>query len=72
MDTKVRLSEIVSAVVDALGRDRDAPEAARARELTARAGWRWPWTSWEDLLDRIADERYPEPGLRDVIDDYTD
>ena len=69
---KVRLSEIVGAVVDAIGHPFDAPEAARARDLTTRAGWRWQWVSWDDLLERIGDDRFPEPGLRDVVDDYQD
>jgi hypothetical protein len=70
VERKPRLSEIVAAVVDAIGHGREAPEAARARDLTARAGWRWQWVSWDDLLERIGDERYPEPGLRNVTDDY--
>ena len=69
---KVRLSEIVSAVTDAFGHPWVAPQAARARELVARAGWRWAFVSWEDLLERIGDDRYPEPGLSNVIDDYED
>ena len=67
---KVRLSEIVAAVVDAIGHEWDAPQAAGAREKTAQAGWRWSFTSWDDLLERIGNERYPEPGLRNVVDDY--
>ncbi len=72
MEQKVRLSEIVAAATDAIGRGYRDPEAARARELTARAGWRWAFTSWEDLIERIAEGRFPEPGLRDVMDDYGD
>jgi hypothetical protein len=67
---KVRLSEIVAAVVDAIGLEWDAPQAAAAREKTAAAGWKWTFISWDDLLQRIGDERYPEPGLRNVVDDY--
>ena len=70
MDEKVLLSEIVAALADALGSSWEAPEAARARELIARAGWRWQWISWEDLLERIGDGNYPEPGLERVVDDY--
>lgn len=71
-EQKIRLSEIVAALVDALDHGRDAPEAARARELTSRAGWRWEWVSWEDLLERIGNEDYPDPGLRNVVDDYSE
>ena len=57
MDRKIRLSEIVSAVTAAFGRELTAPEAARAREAIARAGWVGGDTSWEELLDQIGDER---------------
>ena len=67
---KVRLSEIIAAAADAIGRGYWDPGAARARELTSRAGWKWAFTSWEDLIERIAEEKFPEPGLRNVIDDY--
>jgi len=70
VEAKVRLSEIVAAVTDALGCDWDAPEAARARELLARAGWQWRPGSFEDLLERIGDGDYPPPGLKRVVDDY--
>lgn len=72
MAEKILLSEIVAAVVDALDCDRDAPEAARARELTAQAGWGWEWVSWMDLLERIGRRDLPEPGLRNVLDDYSE
>jgi hypothetical protein len=70
MDRRIRLSEIVAAVTDAFGHGLTAPEAARAREAIARAGWVGGYTSWEELLELIGDEKYPAPGLRHVIDDY--
>ena len=72
MEANVRLSEIVAAATDAIGSDFHDPGSSRARELTARAGWRWDWVSWEDLIERIAQNRFPEPGLRHVLDDYGD
>jgi len=70
--SKVRLSEIVAAATDAIGSGYWDPGSARARELTLRAGWRWPFTTWEDLIERIAGGDLPEPGLRNVVDDYSD
>jgi hypothetical protein len=72
VEPKVRLSEIVAAVTDALGVALDAPEAAAARAILARAGWEYRTGAWDDLLDRIIEGRYPPPGLQRVIDDYHD